>query len=56
MKEFYAQLSDGSTMRKRADRMEITDNALRVYDGEKLVAYVDLGTVLYAHMVIKREG
>lgn len=50
MNQFYAQLNDGSTVKKRADRMEIVNESLRVYDGNKLVAYMDLSTVLYAHL------
>lgn len=55
MKIFYAKLSDSSTILKPADRMEIFDDAIRVYQGEQLVAYADLGTVLYAHIYEKGE-
>lgn len=55
MSIFYAQLSDGSTMKKKADRMEINNESLRVYDGEQIVGYMDLGTVLYAH-ICEKEG
>lgn len=51
MKRFYAQLTDGGTMNRLADRMEIVNESIRVYIGEELVAYVDLGAVLYAHIV-----
>ena len=50
MKMFFAQLSDHSTIHKPADRFEIIDNAIRAYDGDTMVAYVDLGAVLYAHI------
>lgn len=47
---FYAQLNDGSSMKKAADRMEIVDDSIRVYLGGQAVAYLDLSTVLYAHI------
>lgn len=50
MKRFYAQLNDGGSINKPADRMELVDNSIRVYAGEDLVAYLDVGTVLYAHI------
>lgn len=50
MRQFYAQLSDGSSMKKTADRMEIVNESIRVYEGEQLVAYLDLGTVLFAQI------
>lgn len=56
MSQFYAQMSDGSTMKKPADRMEIVNESIRVYDGEQLVAYMDLSAVIYAHVSEKREG
>lgn len=53
MKMFFAQLSDHSTIHKHADRFEIVDNSIRAYDGNNLVAFVDLGAVLYAHIYEK---
>lgn len=50
MKIFYAQLSDGSTVKRKADRIEIVNESLRVWVGSELVAYLDLGAVLYAHI------
>lgn len=50
MMTFYAQMSDGSTLKHQADRMEIKDDAILVYDGDKLVVYADLGATLYAHI------
>lgn len=50
MPRFYAQLNDGGTINRPADSMEIADNAIYVYFGEKLVAYLDLSAVLYAHI------
>ena len=50
MKVFYAQLNDGSTIRKKADRFEITGDAIIVwYEGEP-VAYMDMGVTHYAHI------
>ena len=54
MSQFYAQLTDGSTIKKCADRMEITNDAIRIYDGNMLVAYADLGSVLYAHISVSK--
>lgn len=50
MKQFYAQLSDGSTVKLYADRFELVDNAIRVYANGEIVAYLDTGAVLYAHI------
>ena len=50
MKRFTAQLNDGSYMNIRADRMEITENAIVVYFDGNLVAYLDTGCVLTAHL------
>ena len=50
MKQFYAQLSDGSTVKLSADRFELVDNAIRVYANGEIVAYLDTGAVLYAHI------
>lgn len=47
---FYAQLNDGGSINKPADRMEIVNESIRVYNGVQLVAYMDLSTVLYAHI------
>ena len=53
MKMFFAQLSDHTTIHKQADRFEIIDNSIRIYEGCRLTAYLDLGTVLYAHIYEK---
>ena len=55
MKHFFAQLNDGGTFNKPADRMEIVNESIRVYDGDKLVAYMDLSTVLYAHIAVTKR-
>ena len=57
MKQFYAQLSDGSTVKLYADRFELVDNAIRgVYANGEIVAYLDTGAVLYAHIHGGRGG
>lgn len=53
MKMFFVQLSDHNTIHKPADWFEIIDNSIRAYKGDKLVAFVDLGAVLYAHIYEK---
>lgn len=50
MSIFYAQMSDGSSTKKKADTMEIEGDSIRVYLNGKLVAYADVGAVLYAHI------
>lgn len=48
MTEFFETLSDKSTMKKPATRMEKEDNMLLVYYEEDLVAAVDISMVLCA--------
>lgn len=50
MKMFFAQLSDKSTIKVTADRMEVADNMAYVYDGDQLVAMVDVSMILFAHI------
>ena len=50
MKTFFAALSDGGTMKKPAEKMDIVENSIRVYCCGELVAYLDLGEVLYAQI------
>lgn len=50
MKVFFAKLNDESTINRQADRFEIVDDAVRVYLDGELVAYMDIGMVLYAHI------
>ena len=56
MKMFYAQMSDHTTIHKPADRFEIVEDSIRAYLGDQLVAYVDLGAVLYAQIYDKKRG
>ena len=55
--EVFAKLTDGKTIHTIADRMELDteNNAIFVYDGDHLVAFVDISTVLYAHLVQKNS-
>ena len=56
MKMFFGQLSDKSYIHVPADRMEVNDNMTYVYDGDQLVAMVDVSMVLHAHFGIVMEG
>ena len=55
MNFFFAQLSDKSYINIPADRMEVTDNMVYIYDGSQLVALVDVSVVLSAHISRKKE-
>lgn len=50
MKEFFAQLSDGSYIKQIATRMEKEDNMIYVYYEKDLIAAVDVSTVLFANL------
>ena len=50
MKRFTAQLNDGSFINVEATRMELTENLICVYYKSELIAVVDIGTVLQAHI------
>ena len=50
MKRFTATMNDGSFINVEATRMELVENLIRVYDNTELVAIVDIGTVLQAHI------
>lgn len=56
MKMFFAQLSDKSYINIPADRMEVTDNMVYIYDGERLVAMIDVSMILSAHISRKNGG
>lgn len=55
MKTFYAQLNDGSTICRKADRMELVDDTIRVYENGELIAFLDTNAVVYAQIHIKGE-
>lgn len=50
MKRFCAILNDMSFINTAADRMEIKDNMLYVYDGPNLVALVETTAIVSAHI------
>lgn len=50
MKRFTATLNDMSFINTAADRMEIKENMLYVYDGGQLVALVEITAIIAAHI------
>lgn len=52
MKVFYAQLNDNSSMKREADRMELVDDSIRVYLNGEIIAYLDVGAVLWAQIYV----
>lgn len=55
MKRFNAILNDGSFINVPATRMEYKEDAIFAYDGDTLVAYVDVGFALTAHISERTE-
>lgn len=58
MTRFIAGLNGGNHINIPADRMVLTDDhtGLLVYQGLELVAYVDMGAVVTAHMSNRAEA
>ena len=50
MKRIVIQLNSGEHINIPADRMEVVDTELRAWKDGELVAYVDTGAVVSAHM------
>lgn len=50
MKRFTATLNDMSFINTAADRMEVSENMLYVYDGHQLVALVEITAIIVAHI------
>ena len=50
MKRFTAVLNDGGYVSVPATRMEQEENAIRVFNGDDLVAYIDVSVILSAHI------
>ena len=50
MKKFIATLNDMSFINITADRMEINDNMVHVYDSGQLVALVEMSAIITAHI------
>lgn len=55
MKRFIAILNDASFINVPATRMEINEESIFAYDGNELVAYVDIGFTLSAHISDRKE-
>ena len=55
MKRFVAQLNDMSYINVPADRMELVDNMLHVYDGRNLVAVSEITAIVTAHISERGE-
>mgnify|MGYP003302477873 CR=1 FL=1 len=56
MKRFTAVLNDGGYVNLPATRMQLEDNAIRVYDGTELVAFLDVSVILCAHISERKES
>ena len=50
MKYFVAQLTEDRHINVPADRMDLRDDTILAYDGDNLVAVVDIGVALSAHI------
>ena len=55
MKRFIAILNGDSFINVPATRMQKEEDAILVWDGEELVAFVDVGCVLAAHMSDRKD-
>ena len=56
MKRFTATLNDGSFINVEATWMELVEDTIRVYNDNDLVAFVDTGIVLSAHISERTEN
>ena len=50
MKRFTAVLNDGGYVSVPATRMELKENAILVWNGDELVAYIDVSVILSSHL------
>lgn len=55
MRKFCATLNDMSFINTTADKMEVKENMLYVYDGEQLVAMVETTAIISAHISEREE-
>ena len=55
MTKFVAILNDGSFINIEATGMELVENAIRVWNGPNLVAYIDTSTILTPHISGRKE-
>lgn len=55
--KFFAQLTENRTIHTDADRLELDrdNNMLLAYNGDSLVAVVDMSTVMFAHIAERKE-
>lgn len=56
MRKFIAQLNGGDYVNIPADEMKLQDGEITVYRNGELVAYLDTGVVLVAHISDKPEN
>lgn len=56
MKRFIAILNDQSYVNVSATRMEMVDNAIRVWNGDELVAFIDVSVILSAHISERKDA
>lgn len=56
MKRFIAILNDQSYVNVPATRMEMVENAIRVWNGDELVAFIDVSVILSAHISERKES
>lgn len=54
-KRFNAVLNGDSYVNVAADRMEVKDNMLYVWNGDELVALLDVSVILSAHISEKGD-
>lgn len=55
MKRFTAVLNDGGYVSVPATRMEKEENAILVWNGDELVAYIDVSVILSAHISERKD-
>ena len=55
MRKFCAGMSDGSFINIEADRMELAETTLTVWRGDKLVAWIDTGCLLYGRLTDDKQ-
>lgn len=55
MKRFTAALNDGGYVSVTATRMEKEENAILVWNGDELVAYIDVSVILSAHISERKD-
>ena len=55
MKRFNAVMNDGTYINVTATRMELVENSIRVWNDDNFVAFVDISTVLTAHISERGE-